>query len=68
MLSISVPMTLVSFVLLPVVGALTFVFRFYSRKAYKITRNKITEPEHLPLRAHLRYEADPGVCPGAGEV
>ncbi len=43
MLSISVPMTLVSFVLLPVVGALTFVFRFYSRKAYKITRNKITE-------------------------
>lgn len=43
MLSISVRMTLVSFVLLPVVGALTFVFRFYSRKAYKITRNKITE-------------------------
>ena len=27
----------------PVVGVLTFVFRFYSRKAYKITRNKITE-------------------------
>ena len=43
MLSISVRMTLVSFVLLPVVGALTFVFRFYSRKAYQITRNKITE-------------------------
>lgn len=43
MLSISVRMTMVSFALLPVVGALTFVFRFYSRKAYKITRNKITE-------------------------
>lgn len=43
MLSISVRMTLVSFVMLPVVGALTFIFRFYSRKAYKITRNKITE-------------------------
>ncbi len=43
MLSISVRMTLVSFVLLPAVGVLTFVFRFYSRKAYKITRNKITE-------------------------
>ena len=43
MLSISVRMTLVSFALLPVVGVLTFVFRFYSRKAYKITRNKITE-------------------------
>ena len=43
MLSISVRMALVSFALLPVVGVLTFVFRFYSRKAYQITRNKITE-------------------------
>lgn len=43
MLSISVPMALVSFALLPVVSVLTFVFRHYSRKAYKVTRNKITE-------------------------
>lgn len=43
MLSIDVKMALVSFVLLPVVTALTFYFRFMSRKAYQITRNKITE-------------------------
>lgn len=43
MLSISVRMALVSFLMLPLVGVLTFVFRFYSRKAYQITRNKITE-------------------------
>lgn len=52
MLSISVKMALVSFALLPVVTVLTFVFRFYSRKAYEITRNKITDlntflSEHL---------------------
>ncbi len=43
MLSISVRMALVSFLMLPLVGVLTFVFRFYSRKAYQMTRNKITE-------------------------
>lgn len=52
MLSYSVPMALVSFLLLPVVGVLTFVFRAMSRKAYQLTRNKITElntflSEHL---------------------
>lgn len=36
-------MTLVSFALLPVVALLTVLFRFLSRKAYNITRNKITE-------------------------
>ncbi len=43
MLSIDVRMALVSFALLPFVTVLTFYFRFMSRKAYKITRNKITE-------------------------
>ena len=43
MLSISVRMALVSFLLLPVVGVLTFYFRHTSRKAYQLTRNKITE-------------------------
>lgn len=43
MLSINVRMALVSFALLPFVTILTFYFRFMSRKAYKITRNKITE-------------------------
>lgn len=43
MLTKSPGMTLVSFLLLPVVGVLTFYFRYVSRKAYQITRNKITE-------------------------
>lgn len=43
MLSINVTMALVSFALLPVVTVLTFVFRYLSRKAYQLTRNKITE-------------------------
>ena len=43
MLSINVRMALVSFVLLPVVTVLTFFFRYMSRKAYKVTRNRITE-------------------------
>lgn len=52
MISYSLQMALVSFLLLPVVGVLTFVFRSLSRKAYQITRNKITElntflSEHL---------------------
>ncbi len=38
-----VRMALVSFALLPVVTVLTFFFRYMSRKAYQITRNKITE-------------------------
>ena len=43
MFSRSPGMTAVSFVLLPVVGVLTFYFRYVSRKAYQLTRNKITE-------------------------
>lgn len=43
MLSINVRMALVSFLLLPVVTVLTFFFRSLSRKAYQITRNRITE-------------------------
>lgn len=43
MLSIHVRMAVVSFLLLPVVTALTFLFRSLSRKAYQITRTKITE-------------------------
>lgn len=38
-----VRMALVSFALLPAVTVLTFFFRYMSRKAYQITRNKITE-------------------------
>ena len=43
MFSRSPGMTAVSFMLLPVVGVLTFYFRHVSRKAYQLTRNKITE-------------------------
>ncbi len=43
MLSINVKMAGISFLLLPLVAALTFIFRHLSRKAYQITRNKITE-------------------------
>lgn len=43
MLSINVRMALYSFMLLPFVTALTFFFRYMSRKAYRLTRNRITE-------------------------
>ncbi len=43
MLSKNVTMALLSFALLPIVVALTFLFRYLSRKAYRITRNKITD-------------------------
>ncbi|MBQ8802579.1 MAG: ABC transporter ATP-binding protein [Tyzzerella sp.] len=43
MISIDPRMAGISFLLLPVVGVLTFVFRSLSRKAYQITRNKITD-------------------------
>ena len=43
MLSINVKMAGISFLLLPLVAILTFVIRHLSRKAYQITRNKITE-------------------------
>lgn len=43
MVSINPRMALYSFLLLPIVTALTFLFRSYSRKAYQITRTKITE-------------------------
>ena len=52
MVSITPRMAGYSFLLLPVVTVLTFLFRFLSRKAYQLTRNKITElntflSEHL---------------------
>ena len=52
MLSIHVKMALVSFALLPIVTLLTFFFRSLSRKAYELTRNRITDlntflSEHL---------------------
>lgn len=43
MIFINPKMAGISFILLPVVGVLTFIFRNYSRKAYQITRNKITD-------------------------
>jgi ATP-binding cassette subfamily B protein len=43
MLSINVKMALFSFLLLPVVTILTFYFRVMARKAYQLTRNKITD-------------------------
>lgn len=53
MLSIHVRMAVFSFLLLPVVTLLTFFFRSLSRKAYRLTRTKITElntflSEHIP--------------------
>lgn len=52
MVSINPRMAGYSFLLLPVVTVLTFLFRFLSKKAYQLTRNKITElntflSEHL---------------------
>ncbi len=52
MLYFSPKMALVSFALLPLVTVLTFIFRFYSRRAYELTRNRITDintflSEHL---------------------
>ena len=43
MLSIDVRMAGLSFLLLPVVTFLTFLFQILSRKAYQITRTKITD-------------------------
>ena len=43
MLSINVRMALYSFILIPFVTALTFFFRYMSRKAYRLTRTRITE-------------------------
>lgn len=43
MFSINVRLTVYAFLMLPIVGALTFVFRYFSRQAYRMTRNKITE-------------------------
>lgn len=36
-------LALLSFLMLPIVGILTFTFKHFSRVAYRITRNKITE-------------------------
>ena len=52
MVSINVKMALVSFLLLPVVTVLTFFFRYMSKMAYQLTRNRITDlntflSEHL---------------------
>lgn len=43
MLSIDMRMALYSFILIPFVTALTFFFRYMSRKAYRLTRTRITE-------------------------
>lgn len=43
MLSINVKLAGYSFLLLPLIGVLTFVFRYLSRQAYRMTRNKITD-------------------------
>lgn len=43
MLSVNVKMALISFILFPLIIALSFLFRSVSRKAYRITRNKITD-------------------------
>lgn len=43
MLSINVKLTGYAFLMLPFVGVLTFVFRYLSRQAYRVTRNRITE-------------------------
>ena len=43
MLSIDVRMTGYAFLMLPVVGGLTILFRFLSRKAYRIVRNRLTD-------------------------
>ncbi len=43
MLSINVKLAGYSFLLLPLIGVLTFVFRHLSRQAYRVTRNRITE-------------------------
>lgn len=43
MLSIDVKMTGYAFLMLPFVAGLTILFRFLSRKAYRIVRNRLTE-------------------------
>ncbi len=43
MVSINPKMAGYSFILLPVIGVLTFIFRHLSREAYRVTRNKITD-------------------------
>ena len=43
MLSINVKLTVYAFLMLPIVAVITFVFRYLSRQAYRITRNRITE-------------------------
>ncbi len=43
MYSINPTMTGYAFLMLPIVGVVTFVFRHLSRVVYRITRNKITE-------------------------
>lgn len=42
MLSLNTRMALFSFILLPVVAVLTLVFRMISRKAYRLTRTRLT--------------------------
>lgn len=42
MLALDVKLALFAFAMLPIVAVLTFVFRQLSRKAYRMTRNKIT--------------------------
>ncbi len=65
MLYINVKMALVSFVMLPIVTVLTFIFKRLSKKAFQLTRNKITElntflSEHISgmklIQAFVREE------------
>ena len=43
MLSINVKMTGYAFLMLPIVGGLTYLFRKLSRKAYRMVRNRLTD-------------------------
>lgn len=43
MFSINRRLTLYAFLMLPFVAVITFVFRYLSRQAYRITRNRLTE-------------------------
>lgn len=43
MLSINVKMTGLAFMMLPIVAALTFFFRYMSRKAYRLVRTALTD-------------------------
>lgn len=43
MIRINLKMTILAFIMLPIVGALTFFFRYMSRKAYRLVRSALTD-------------------------